>query len=131
MGVHGNLLLAFAEQFRTVTYFNMEPGYGGGYGERRDVHKVRGIFQNIVGSVVEDANGNLIKTNRLEFWSREKLKPGLFIDVNDGGVYRIGEVNEWCFEGKFIVYGIKKLVGDDGAAQPGNPAFNVGHNSFG
>ena len=130
-GVYGDMLLAFPEQFRTVTVFDMEARINGGW---EMVHgseaTVRGIYQNTRGKQLADSNGNLAKTDGFELWTRTGELDGKFLTHTDGNVYRLKSSNDWSFEGGFFRYSLEKVVGNN-ATESDDAAWNIGGNSFG
>ena len=128
-GVYGDNLLAFPEQYRTLTIFKMDPAINGGWtvvaGSSRTV---RGIYQNSRGHAIKDSNGNLAQTAGFEFWTSQKDIGGDFTEI-DGKVYRLNASNDWNHEGGFIRYSLEKLVGNNGTESV-NITWNTGTGSF-
>lgn len=128
-GIYGDTLLAWPEQQRTVTVFNMTARINGGWENVEGSERaIIGIFQNTCGKEIKDANGNLVRTGGLELWTAEKELDGLFIN-QEGTVYRVKASNDWSFEGGFIKYRLEKVVGNNGT-ESDQSAWNTGYNSF-
>lgn len=130
MGVYGNMLLAWPEQRRSVTVFDMTPKINGGWDIVADSQQtVRGIYQNTTGQHIKDSNGNLVKSNGLEFWTEKTGLDGKFLTYTNGKIYRLIASNNWTFEGGFMRYSLEKVVGNDGTESV-QPAWNLGTNTF-
>jgi hypothetical protein len=129
MGVYGDMLLAFTEQNRTVTVFDMTADINGGYtvvdGSEREII---GIYQHTAGGQIKDANDNLIKSDGLELWTKESGLEGKFLQYPDSLYYRLTACNNWDFEGGFYRYTLQKVVGN--ATKPDDASWNIGGNSF-
>lgn len=128
-GIYGNTLLAWPEQQRALTVYELEPKINGGWTIKENSYKtIIGIYQHTVEKQVKDNNGNLVRTGGLELWTGEKGLDGLFINEN-GITYRIKASNDWSFEGGFVVYKLEKVVGNNGT-ESDESAWNTGYNSF-
>lgn len=128
-GIYGDSLLAWPEQQRALTVYNMDPGINGGYTEVPNSRRtIVGIFQNTSGKQVKDSNGNLVTSNGLELWTGAADLDGLFI-TDAGTVYRVKASNNWAFEGGFYKYSLEKVVGNNGTEHD-NTTWNTGLNSF-
>lgn len=133
-GVYGDMLLAWTEQQRTVTLYDMTAKINGGWDKVVDQQgnlittTVIGVFQNTRGGSIKDSNGNLVKTDGRELWTRTSGLMGKFFDW-DGSVYRLTDENNWNFEGGFYRYGVEKVVGNN-ATESDNASWNLGSNSF-
>lgn len=135
-GVYGDMLLVWPEQMRSVDIFDMKPLINGGWDTVKDqqgktiITTIMGVYQNTRGGAVKDSNGNLVKTNGQELWTRTGGLDGKFLTHTDGNVYRLNASNDWSFEGGFIRYSLEKVVGND-ATESDNATWNIGGNSFG
>lgn len=128
-GIYGDVLLAFAEQFRTFKAFTMEALINGGWALDEDSEiTVQGIMQNGSGKHLKDSNGNLVTTRGLEFWTREENLDGYFISFEED-IYRLETSNDWTFEGGYTRYSLSKVVGNNGTESI-DPSWNTGSNSF-
>jgi hypothetical protein len=121
MGIYGNGLRDFPEQYRTVEYFNMTPNMSGGYDPVLDDDEepveptdIEGVLQNTGKKGVKDSNGNIAYVSSMEFWSEDELELGWFIKFNDV-TFRLIPANDWSIEDGFYRYGLEKLIGDDGS----------------
>ena len=135
-GVYGDMLLAWPEQMRTLSVYDMEAKINGGWNKVVDpqtgdliTQTIIGVFQNTRGGGVKDSNENLVITNGCELWTETGNLDGKFIDV-EGLVYRLQDTNNWSFEGGFHRYGLQKVVGNDGT-ESDNATWNIGSGSFG
>lgn len=124
MGVYGESLLCFAEQFRSVSYFNQTPTEAGGWEGKTTPVVIRGVLHSTGPRAVKDSNGNLVKIDKKEFWTSTELTPGYFLSYGSE-VYRLLGENNWSFEDGFYKYGIEKVVGDDGTLTY-DPGFETG-----
>ncbi len=128
-GIYGDNLLAWPEQQRAVTVFNMTAKINGGWETVSGSEKtIIGIYQHTVEKQIKDGNGNLVKTGGLELWTSEQNLDGLFIDQG-GTIYRVKASNDWSFEGGFVKYSLEKVVGNNGTEHD-ESAWNTGYNSF-
>ncbi len=129
-GIYGNMLLAWPEQQRKITVYDMIAKVNGGW------DKVDGseqiiicVFQNTRGGGIKDSNGNLVDTEGRELWTQTGNLAGKFLNF-ENEVYRLTDVNNWSFEGGFHRYGVEKVVGNNGT-ESDNAAWNLGSHSFG
>jgi hypothetical protein len=128
-GVYGSILSAFSEQFQPVTYFDMAPLVGAGWGPRTDITVISAaVMQCKEGRKVKNSNSNLVTTRGMELWTEELLVAGRFIDDGEY-VYRIAGDNEWRKEAGFTVYALSKVVASDGT-EVTEPAFANGEGDF-
>jgi hypothetical protein len=128
MGVYGNQLLFFPEQFRMVDYFSMKPLPTGSYTPRESLGRVKGVFQYM-------KKGDLIRENETEaetdvptFWTKTKLLVGNFIQKEDE-LYRITSDWTWNFEGGFYAYSLETFIGNSDK-QEAFPYVDIGQNSY-
>lgn len=117
MGVYGDQLAFFAEQFRMFKYFSMNPLPVASYSQRVFLGNIKGVFQYV-------KKGDLIRENEVEadvnvptIWTRTKLKVGNFIEMDDE-LYRITSDYPWKFEGGFYCYSLETFVGNSDAQEP-------------
>lgn len=129
MGVYGDMLLAFPEQFTSITVYSQTPDYNGGWITGTDQRSVTGIIQNTTGNRIKDSNGNLARSGGVEFWTEEGNLADLFTNI-EGTVYRLVSDNDWKSEGGFFRYSLEKVVGNDGTESE-KPAWNTGGHNFG
>ena len=133
-GVYGDMLLAWPEQMRSISIFEMNPKVNGGWEKICDqqgnliTFEVTGVFQNTRGGGVKESNGNLVETDRRELWTHTAGLEGKFF-MWEGVTYRLTDTNTWSFEGGFHRYGVEKVVGND-ATESDNASWNLGGNSF-
>lgn len=135
-GVYGDMLLAWPEQMRTLSVYDMKAKINGGWEKVVDpqtgkliTQTIIGVFQNTRGGGVKESNGNLVKTEGRELWTQTANLDGKFLDF-EGEVYRLQDTNNWSFEGGFHRYGLQKVVGNDGT-ESDNASWNIGAGSFG
>ena len=128
MGVYGDQLAFFAEQFRMFEYFSMKPLPTGSYTPRESLGKVKGVFQYM-------KRGDLVRENEVEaetdvptFWTRQKLIVGNFIQKEDE-LYRITSDYTWKFEGNFYVYSLETFIGNSDVQKPFD-YVNIGQNDY-
>lgn len=124
MGIYGDSLTAFSEQFRDVDYYNQDPTINAGFENKTHSVTKRVIIHSTGKKAVVGSNGNLVYVNRKEIWHSKELIPGYFVSF-DNDVYRINEENNWYFEDGFYKYGISKVVGNDGTITV-QPPFEYG-----
>lgn len=134
-GVYGDMLLAWPEQMRKLSVYDMKAKINGGWDKVVDpqtgqliTQTILGVFQNTRGGGVKESNGNLVKTEGRELWTQTGNLDGKFLDF-EGEVYRLQDTNNWSFEGGFHRYGLQKVVGND-ATESDNASWNIGGNSF-
>ena len=134
-GVYGDMLLAWPEQKRILSVYDMTPKVNGGWEVVKDqqgkviMADVVGVFQNTRGGGLKDSNGNLVKSDGREFWTKTGGLDGKFFQWQ-GEVYRLKDTNNWSFEGGFFRYGVEKVVGNNGT-ESDNASWNLGSGSFG
>lgn len=128
MGVYGDQLAFFAEQFRMFKYFSMNPLPVASYSQRVFLGNIKGVFQYV-------KKGDLIRENEVEadvnvptIWTRTKLKVGNFIEMDDE-LYRITSDYPWKFEGGFYCYSLETFVGNSDAQEPFENV-NLGQNDY-
>ena len=128
-GIYGDMLLAWTEQQRTITVYEMTANVNGGWTIVPDSSvSIIGVFQNTRGGGLKDNNGNLVKTDGRELWTKTGNLKGKFFQW-EGTVYRLIDGNNWSFEGGFYRYGVEKVVGNN-ATESDNASWNLGSNSF-
>lgn len=134
-GVYGDMLLAWTEQQRAIEVYEMEAKINGGWEKVTDPQTgevikttVIGVFQNTRGGGLKDSNGNLVKVDGREFWTRLGNLEGKFFDWEEY-VYRLVDVNNWSYEGGFYRYGVEKVVGNNGTESE-DSTWNFGNNTF-
>lgn len=129
MGIYGDMLLAWPEQMRTLTVYEMQPELPGGWSEEENPLEIRGIIQHTSGRRLKDLGGNLAQGAGLELWTNAGELVGRFTKL-EGDVYRITGDNKWESEGGFFRYTLEKVIGNDNTEQDNTP-WNTGANNFG
>ena len=115
--IYGDQLAFFAEQFRMFDYFSMKPLPNGSYSTREPLGKVKGVFQFVKRGDLIRENDTEADTNVPTIWTRQKLKVGNFIEMEDE-LYRITSDYTWKFEGGFYCYSLETFVGNSDAQKP-------------
>jgi hypothetical protein len=128
MPVYGDQLAFFAEQFRMFDYFSMKPLPNGSYSTREPLGKVKGVFQFVKRGDLIRENDTEADTNVPPIWTRQKLKVGNFIEMEDE-LYRITSDYTWKFEGGFYCYSLETFVGNSDAQKPFE-YVNIGQNDY-
>lgn len=129
-GIYGEFLLAFPEQFRTVTVYSMDPKINGGWTVVPDSSvTIRGIYQHTSGRRIKDSNGNLVESSGLELWTETAGLNGKFTTI-ENTVFRITSDNQWTNEGGFCKYSLEKVVGNNGT-ESDDTTWNLGGGYFG
>jgi hypothetical protein len=129
MSVYGDLLLAFPEQKRSLTVYQMKAKINGGWDIIDGSSKnVSGIYQNTRGKQLKDSNGNLVASAGFEFWTSDQELDGWFTQIK-GNVYRLISSNNWTYEGGYERYSLEKVVGNNGTESV-DITWNTGENSF-
>lgn len=128
MAVYGDQLAFFAEQFRMFDYFSMKPLPNGSYSTREPLGKVKGVFQFVKRGDLIRENDTEADTNVPTIWTRQKLKVGNFIEMDDE-LYRITSDYPWKFEGGFYCYSLETFVGNSDAQKPFE-YVNIGQNDY-
>lgn len=126
--VYGDQLAFFAEQFRMFDYFSMKPLPNGSYSTREPLGKVKGVFQFVKRGDLIRENDTEADTNVPTIWTRQKLKVGNFIEMEDE-LYRITSDYTWKFEGGFYCYSLETFVGNSDAQKPFE-YVNIGQNDY-
>lgn len=133
--IYGDMLLAWPEQMRTISVYDMTPKINGGWDVIKDLQGnpittvVAGVFQNTRGGGLKESNGNLAVSDGREFWTHTASLDGKFFQW-EGNVYRLKDTNNWSYEGGFYRYGVEKVVGNNGT-ESDNASWNLGSGSFG
>jgi hypothetical protein len=114
MGIYGESLLHFPEQFRSISYFDQTPKFNDGWNTAIPIGTIRGIIQNKT-SGVKDQNGLIVRNIQYYLWTltSARVAAGKFIDFQSD-VYRIIIDNDWPTEDGFYSYELEKVVGSDG-----------------
>lgn len=129
MGIYGDMLLVFPEQFRTFTAYEMNALINGGFEKVEGSEKdVLGILQNTKGNAIAEQGGNLVNKSVFELWTSSTNLDGLFIDI-DGKPFRLIDSNNWVLEGGFKRYTLE-MVGGNNATESDDTAWNLGNDSF-
>ena len=126
--IYGDQLAFFAEQFRMFDYFSMKPLPNGSYSTREPLGKVKGVFQFVKRGDLIRENDTEADTNVPTIWTRQKLKVGNFIEMEDE-LYRITSDYTWKFEGGFYCYSLETFVGNSDAQKPFE-YVNIGQNDY-
>lgn len=128
-GIYGDMILAFPEQMRTFTAYQMNPLVNGGW-ERIEGGEIEilGILQNTKGNAIAEQGGNLVLKSSFELWTSSAGLDGYFVDVL-GKPFRMIDSNQWIFEGGFYRYTLEK-VGGNNATESDDTAWNIGGDSF-
>lgn len=128
MGVYGDQLAFFSEQFRMFEYFSMKPLPNGSYSTRVPLGKIKGVFQYVKKGDLTRENDTEADVNVPTIWTRTKLKTGNFI-VMDDELYRVTSDYPWKFEGNFYCYSLETFVGNSDAQKPFEHV-NIGQNDY-
>ena len=129
-GVYGDFLLAFPEQYRSITVYSMTAKINGGWTVDEDSEiTIKGIYQDTGGERLKDSNGNLAFTNSMELWTKTSGLNGKFTTIGSY-VYRLCTNNDWTNEGGFCRYGLEKVIGNNGT-ESSDTSWNIGTNNFG
>ena len=129
MGIYGDMLLVFPEQFRTFTAYEMNALINGGFDKVEGSEKdIQGILQNTKGNAIAEQGGNLVNKSVFELWTSSTNLDGLFIDI-DGKPFRLIDANNWVLEGVFKRYTLE-MVGGNNATESDDTAWNLGNDSF-
>lgn len=118
-GVYGDQLVFFSEQFRTVSYFSMRTDSVAGFSDRKDLGKVRGVFQYMKMGDLDRENDTLSDISVPTFWTRRRLEAGNFILISDDDdLFRIVREQSWRHEGNFIIYVLETVSGNTDEQTP-------------
>lgn len=129
-GCYGDFLLAFPEQFTSITVFDMAPKINGGWVIDEDSYvTVKGLYQHIGGQSLRENNGNLEQGSKVEFWSETPGLNNKFTTI-DGKIFRLKNDWDWIREGGFTHYGLERVDGNDGTESV-DTSWNLGGNNFG
>lgn len=128
MAVYGNMLNFFPEQFRSFNYYSMKAQPVASYSTRKNLGKVRGIFQYMKKGELSRQNDVLADVNVPTFWTKKTLAVGNFIEKDDE-LYRIVNPAEWLFEGGFHCYVMETFVGNSDVQVP-DTEVNLGQSDY-
>lgn len=129
MGVYGDSLAFFSEQFRYFDYFTMKPNTVASYSTREPLGKVRGVFQYMKRGELRREESTLADVNVPTFWTRQKLKVGDYFIQKEDEIYRIVNPADWLFEGGFCCYVLESVIGNTDEQQPFE-YVDLGQNSY-
>jgi hypothetical protein len=124
MGVYGDMLMHFPEQFREMQYFDMLPKINSGFTVDGSATTIWAVIQN-AASAIKESNGNLISSDHMNLWTETKLKRGAFI-LFENVTFRIVNGNDWPSEGGFYMYTVERVVGDNGTSNTVDWSVGVG-----
>lgn len=130
-GIYGTALPVFTEQGQTYSYFNMTPSIDSGYTTISGLRPVYGILRlysappTAEGEKLREAEGNLATQKAPFFWTENKLTAGWFVSdpmlpsgtlvvTSATDVYRVMADNQFPTAAGLYIYGLNKLVGDNG-----------------
>lgn len=145
-GIYGTMLPIFAEQCSTYSYFNMQPSIDSGYNTISGLSPVYGILRlysappTAEGEKLREAEGNLATQKAPFFWTERKLTAGWFVSnpmipsgtlivTSATDVYRLMTDNQFDNALGMYVYGLNKLVGDNGLTVS-SLSYDFGTGSF-
>lgn len=111
MAVYGDMLGFFPEIFREFDYFSMSPEITGGYSNRTEEIKIKGVLQNVNSGLLRQEGDTIAGTSHPVFWTRSILLLGYFIKDGET-VYRITRTNDWVRQGNFYKYDLESVVGN-------------------
>lgn len=124
MAIYGDMLIYFSDLFIDVHYFKQIARVGSGYDPNGAKVIKSVIFQSINGSEIAGPVGRLAKRSgwgnlalgdTQTIWSQERLTEGDYVQVvNSKRIYRLLSQLDWGNEAGFFVYGIEKVIGDNG-----------------
>ena len=126
--LYGDVLLSFTEQMEKVPYYKMDPAVNSGFTDETYIKDIKIIRHNSFGGLIKDSNGNLVRTQSFQVWSRELLIDGYFVKIDDE-VFRVSKSNNWKRQGGFIAYDTQKVIGDDNTLTV-DVEFNKGEDNF-
>lgn len=111
MAVYGDMLGFFPEIFREFDYFSMSPEITGGYSNRTEEVKIKGVLQNVNSGLLRQEGDTIAGTSHPVLWTRSILLLGYFIKDGET-VYRITRTNDWVRQGNFYKYDLESVVGN-------------------
>jgi len=129
MGVYGNQLLFFSEQFRMFDYYTMNPQPVGSFSKRQFLGKVKGVFQYMKRGELLRENDALADTNVPTLWTKQRLNVGNYFIQKEDELYRIKNPSDWSFEGGFNVYVLETFVGNSDVQEP-HEYVNLGQDDY-
>jgi hypothetical protein len=123
------MLAYFPELLVTHTVFDMDARLGGGYGPRKNIQKVLGVFQWISGGKLGIEADNREPNDVATFWVREedvpKVRQGSYLEVLGKGLFLFNHDDEFTFEGGFAVFNLQLVAGPTDRQMP-NPRVDLG-----
>lgn len=126
--IYGDMLSYFPEMFRKFDYFNMNPLPSASYTKREKLGTARGVLQYLKRGELRRENDTLADTEIPTFWTRENLKTGYFLLVQDEA-YRITNKADWLYAGGFNCFVLELVVGNTDKQKPFE-YVNIGQNSY-
>lgn len=128
MGVYGDQLAFFQEQFRRFDYFSMEAKPVAGYRKRVELGKIRGVFQYVKRGDLGREDETLAEETIPTVWTRTKLRVGNFLYIEEDN-YRIVKPYTWKFEGNFYCYELELVVANTDEQKP-MEGVNLGQGDY-
>jgi hypothetical protein len=129
MAIYGDMLACFAELIRTYKVFSMGAKLGAGYGPRRDIADVSGVFQWVSGGKLGVISGNREENDAATFYiaaqDAPKVKQGMYLEVPGVGIFLFNHDDSFIFEGGFAVFNLQLVAGPTDE-QRRNPRVDLG-----
>jgi hypothetical protein len=128
-GVYGDQLAFFPEQFENAVAFRMDPQLVGGYGKRKDIVYTSGVFQWLKGGSLDIEEHLLVRADTIVFWTYDELEEGMFLEREDGRIFRIVKEMDWEQKGTFYRFVIETVVGNTDQQVP-DPEVTLGIDQY-
>jgi hypothetical protein len=129
MAVYGDMLAHFAELMSGHQVFDMPARLGGGYGPRRNVVQVSGVFLWVRGGKLGVEGENRTPDDVATFWVRgedvPKVRQGRYLEVPGKGVFLFNHDDDFSGEGGFAEFTLQFVPGLTDRQVP-NPRVDLG-----
>lgn len=128
MSVYGDMLAFFPELAQRFEYFEMPTQVAYGYSSRTVLGTTKGVFQYMKKGELLRQNDVLDDISIPTYWSKDKLKNGNYITVDDV-YYRITNPASWQHEGSFTVYTLETVTINTDKQEP-HDYVDLGQGSY-
>ena len=132
--VYGDFLAAFPELLAPYTVFYMPPLSGGTYGPRERIAEVFGAFRFTPGGKMGVQGDNRQPNDVGTFWcypdEEEKIRQGMYIEVEKKGIFVLTKDNNYKNEGGFLRYTVAVVPGPTDKQKPAPPVAQRAVNDY-
>lgn len=132
--VYGDFLTAFPELLKEYAVFYMKALPGGTYGPRESVNTVLGALRFTPGGKMGIQGENRQPNAVASFWcfpdEEEKIRQGMYIEVEKKGIFILTKDNGYESEGGFLRYTVALVPGPTDKQKPAPPVAQNATDDF-